>query len=250
MEQDIFKGRKKMRRQLRELRQMHESGHTDYSAPGHALAEGFCDAMQEPDETKRKRTFGQEARIPVSGNDQDHEHAARLAARAGDAGSMHVPVQGEDPSTVKQLGEPSSNPLAYALRFAQQQAVSGSLRQSSTERSPFTRLRTARGDRMDPPGADPHATGNVLGGFSHPGEAVLRTLDAAAHAGEYRDPRGGDVLNQVNYSPYRPDSHQIPTGSADNGSHSNGSQQGAACPPRQSMKNSEARELIKKAMFG
>ena len=52
MENEITKGkRKRVRRRLSALEALHESGHTDYSAPAFAQAEGYCDAMK-PDETK------------------------------------------------------------------------------------------------------------------------------------------------------------------------------------------------------
>jgi hypothetical protein len=198
---------------------------------------------------KRTRVVGSEAAIPVSSTDGRYAYQATAAARAGDVGSMHVPVEGEDPSSVKALGTPSANPFAYALAYAQEQAAkgaaeqaaSGSLRQSSTVTEALATLRTARGNVQDLGFAPDSA---VPGGYSHAGVAVLRTLDAASHAGEYTDAHGRDVLSQVNYSPYRPDSHQAATGSGSNGSHSLGDVQSNAvsCKSR--------KDLMRELLFG
>ena len=308
MTEDIFKGRKKMKRQLKELRQLHESGHTDFSAPGLAQAEGFCDEMHnddvaradefksmshavptvtsdigqryQPDHShpaprdpagnlrtapraagKRTHPVGAEAAIPVSSSDGDYAGHAMLATTAGDVGSRHFPVPGEDPAAVKALGTPSGNPLAYALRYLQEQASkSGStgqdgssipsgqmevatghpvrgypdgsnrretsqgldyrhqghdLRESGTFfNAVIASLRTARGNVVDLGISD-----STPGGFSHEGTANVSLYDAASPAGSMTGVHGNDVLDSVQHSPYRPDSHQSRT-SAPNGGHS------------------------------
>lgn len=245
MTEDIFKGRKKMRRQLRELRQLHENashpdGHTDYAAPGHALAEGYCDEMQaKPDETKAKRTFGAEARIPVSSTDQDHEHAAQLAARAGDAGSIHVPVEGEDPSAVKTLGTPPANPHRYALAYAEEQAAKGA--PCRVDQQPAR----AFGSILASLRANPyHYLGQAgfngtFAGTDNPVEAPgdqvqVRGFDAAGAAGGCHGMMPVDIAPRQPVREYR----SAPIG-ANNGSHS------LSNPESHAVSNKSQRDIMK-----
>jgi hypothetical protein len=114
------------------------------------------------------------------------------------------------------------------------------LRQSSVSFGDvIARLRTQRGDALDPPGRDPGA-GNGMGGFAYAGQVALRAFDAAGEAGAYR---GMDPRNQ---SPARPDYHPARgSGTPPNGSHSTAS---PASMPRQSMKNSDRLEIMKETM--
>jgi hypothetical protein len=103
----------------------------------------------------------------------------------------------------------------------------------------IARLRTQRGDALDPPGRDPGA-GNGMGGFAYAGQVALRAFDAAAEAGAYRG------MNPRDSNPVRPDYHPARgSGTPPNGSHSTA---GPTSMPRQSMKNSEALALMKTTM--
>jgi hypothetical protein len=112
------------------------------------------------------------------------------------------------------------------------------LRQSNTDFSEvLSRLRTARGNVVDLGVPD-----GTAGGFSHAGEVALHSFDAAMLAGEYRG------MQAVDHDPLRPDYHPArASGTPPNGSHSTAS---PTCPPRVSMKNSEALEIMKRELFG
>lgn len=210
MTEDIFKGRKKMKRQLRELSQLHESGHTDYSAPAFAQAEGYCDAMSEakPDETKSAAQMAGPAERARGGNALAVEDYN--TSRAGTS-SRRVAVNHPD------------------------------LRQSSTDASTvIARLRTARGNVQDI-GFGPDSA--VPGGFSHAGEVALHLFDAAGDAGSFAG------MMPVSGDPLRPADHQAASGSS-NGSHRSSSQQAACSTPRDSMKASDRLAIIKAAMYG
>jgi hypothetical protein len=211
----IFKGREKMRRQLKELRQLHENashpdGHTDYAAPGHALSEGFVAEMHDqakPDCDKSAPQVAGPAERARGGNSVSVEDFD--ASRSGTS-SRRIAVNHPD------------------------------LRQSSTDASTvIARLRTARGNTVDLGISD-----STPGGFSHAGEVALHLFDAAGDAGSFAG------MMPVSGDPSRPAAHRAATGSSSNGSHSSSSQQAACSTPHDSMKASDRLAIIKAAMYG
>lgn len=110
-----------------------------------------------------------------------------------------------------------------------------SLRQSSPAAfEALSRLQTVRGDLMGEYAPN-------LGGFSHAGNVALNLFNARRDAGSF----GG--MNPVNPDPLRPDHHVAPlNATGPNGTHSVNN---ATVPPRQSMKGSEAREIMRRHMF-
>ena len=171
---------------------------------------------------------------------------AETGAHAAACGHVEA-LQQDRPDLDKTTGNPYPNSYAAerGARNSGRVAVNHpDLRQSNTDFSEaFSRLHTARGDRLDPPGADPMADGNMLGGFSHPGEVALRLFDAAGMAGSFRG------MQDVNPDPLRPADHIARTSAtADDGSHSCESQQQACSTPRQSMKASDRLRVMKETM--
>jgi hypothetical protein len=238
---DITKGKKKGKRGRFSERIVYhvDAGHINdhKGTPQHSAAEGYTREMAKPDCDKASNYDAESAAVPQTGNPVAHAHSSS-GSYAEDRESTPVMAghAAQSPGNRSNFDRP--NGTAYAVGHPD-------LRQSSTRTVPFQNVGTNNGhfigeaafggmfaDTDAPPGA--------------PGNTVRVTrLDMASEAGTY-----------ANMQPFddRPSNAQAAghmsrnSATPPDGSHSvSGS---VTRPPTRAMKNSEALNAVKAAMYG
>jgi hypothetical protein len=190
MDSEVIKGKKKLQRQVKELRRLHQNeahpvpGHQDAygetgSADSNVMAEGFCEEMNKPDMDKSAREMSAAATAARNGNPARNVEDYAAQRTGNGAGRLAVGNPG-----MPQRNTDVSEVLAT--------------------------LRTCRGNVLDLNIPD-----NTSGGFSHPAEVAVHLLDAAGASGSFRG------MMPVSGDPLRPADHPASTsGTAPNGTHS------------------------------